>query len=114
MSIRIVLVDTNHPGNIGASARAMKNMGLRELCLVRPTFFPNADATARAAGADDLLESARVFATLEEAIADCGLVVGTSALQRSREMRERATWRSFSGPSAMGSRTKNWHVAMCS
>jgi TrmH family RNA methyltransferase len=82
MSTRIVLVDTNHPGNIGAVARAMKNMGLRELCLVRPKFFPHADATARASGADDLLERARVFETLEEAIADCGLVVGTSARQR--------------------------------
>lgn len=82
MSTRIVLVDTNHPGNIGASARAMKNMGLSELYLVRPKLFPHAEATARASGADDILESARVFATLEEAIADCGLVVGTSARQR--------------------------------
>lgn len=82
MSTRIVLVDTNHPGNIGASARAMKNMGLSELYLVRPKLFPHTDATARASGADDILDSARVFATLEEAIADCGLVVGTSARQR--------------------------------
>jgi tRNA (cytidine32/uridine32-2'-O)-methyltransferase len=82
MSTRIVLVDTNHPGNIGASARAMKNMGLRELYLVRPKLFPHSEATARASGADDILESARVFSTLEEAIADCGLVVGTSARQR--------------------------------
>lgn len=82
MSTRIVLVDTNHPGNIGATARAMKNMGLRELCLVRPKAFPHAEATARASGADDLLDAARVFGTLEEAIADCGLVVGTSARQR--------------------------------
>jgi len=82
MSIRIVLVDTNHPGNIGASARAMKNMGLRELRLVRPKFFPNPDATARASGADDILESAQVFDDLESAIADCGLVVGTSSRRR--------------------------------
>lgn len=82
MPTRIVLVDTNHPGNIGASARAMKNMGLREMRLVRPKSFPNAEATARASGADDILEEARIFATLEEAIADCGLVVGTSARQR--------------------------------
>lgn len=82
MPTRIVLVDTNHPGNIGASARAMKNMGLREMRLVRPKCFPHADATARASGADDILEQARVFSTLEEAIADCGLVVGTSARQR--------------------------------
>ena len=56
MSIRIVLVDPNHPGNIGAVARAMKNMGLTQLHLVRPKFFPNADATARASGAADVLD----------------------------------------------------------
>lgn len=81
-STRIVLVDTNHPGNIGAVARAMKNMGLRDLYLVRPKAFPNEEATARASGADDVLLNARVCETLEEAIADCGLVVGTSARQR--------------------------------
>jgi TrmH family RNA methyltransferase len=82
MAIRIVLVDTNHPGNIGAAARAMKNMGLTELHLVRPQFFPNADASARASGAHDVLDAARVHESFEEAIADCGLVVGTSARQR--------------------------------
>lgn len=82
MGVRIVLVDTNHPGNIGATARAMKNMGLDELHLVRPRFFPDADATARASGADDVLEKARVHERFEDAIADCGLVVGTSARQR--------------------------------
>jgi TrmH family RNA methyltransferase len=82
MAIRIVLVDPNHPGNIGAVARAMKNMGLTELHLVRPKSFPNADATARASGADDVLEAARVHEHFEDAIADCGLVVGTSARQR--------------------------------
>jgi TrmH family RNA methyltransferase len=82
MSIRIVLVDPNHPGNIGAVARAMKNMGLHELRLVRPKFFPNADATARAAGAEDVLEAAQVHDDFADAIADCGLVVGTSARQR--------------------------------
>ena len=82
MPIRIVLVDPNHPGNIGACARAMKNMGLRELHLVRPKFFPNVDATARASGADDVLEQARVHEDFEAAIAGCGLVVGTSARQR--------------------------------
>jgi TrmH family RNA methyltransferase len=82
MPIRIILVDTNHPGNIGAAARAMKNMGLRELHLVRPRSFPDPDASARAAGADDVLQAARVHDQLETAIADCGLVVGTSARQR--------------------------------
>lgn len=82
MSIRIVLVETRHPGNIGAAARAMKNMGLHELHLVRPQSFPDAEARARASGADDLLEAAQVHEHLEDAIADCGLVVGSSARQR--------------------------------
>ena len=82
MSIRIVLVDPAHPGNIGAVARAMKNMGLSELHLVRPKFFPNSEATARASGADDVLDAARVYENFEDAIADCGLVVGTSARSR--------------------------------
>jgi TrmH family RNA methyltransferase len=82
MPIRIVLVDTTHPGNIGAAARAMKNMGLTELHLVRPQQFPHAEATARASGADDVLLHAKVHAQFTDAIADCGLVVGTSARQR--------------------------------
>jgi len=82
MSIRIVLVEPAHPGNIGAAARAMKNMGLRELHLVRPRVFPSEDARARASGADDVLDSARVHEDFESAIADCGLVVGTSSRQR--------------------------------
>jgi len=82
MSIRVVLVDPNHPGNIGAVARAMKNMGLTELHLVRPKAFPHAEATARASGADDVLEAARVHEEFADAIAECGLVVGTSARQR--------------------------------
>jgi TrmH family RNA methyltransferase len=82
MSIRVVLVDPNHPGNIGAVARAMKNMGLNELHLVRPKAFPHAEATARASGADDVLDAARVHEEFTDAIADCGFVVGTSARQR--------------------------------
>lgn len=81
-NIRIVLVDTSHPGNIGAVARAMKNMGLSALHLVRPKQFPHADAHARASGADDVLNDAQVHDSLEQAIADCGLVMGTSARQR--------------------------------
>lgn len=81
--IRIVLVGTTHPGNIGAAARAMKNMGLRDLVLVEPKIFPSAEAIARAAGADDLLAAARVCGTLEEAIADCALVIGASARLRT-------------------------------
>jgi TrmH family RNA methyltransferase len=78
-----VLVDTSHPGNIGATARAMKTMGLSDLALVRPKHFPSEEATARAAGADDVLAGARVHATLAEAIADCGWVVGASARLRT-------------------------------
>jgi len=82
LPIRIVLVETSHAGNIGAAARAMKNMGLTELHLVKPQNFPNPEATARASGADDVLSNARVHRHFEDAIADCGLVVGTSARQR--------------------------------
>ena len=81
--VRIVLVDTSHPGNIGATARAMKTMGLSELALVRPKHFPSEEATARAAGADDVLAQAAVHATLASAIADCGWVVGASARLRT-------------------------------
>jgi len=83
-SIRIVLVDTTHPGNIGAVARAMKNMALDDLALVRPVSFPHAEATARASGADDVLLRTRVWQTLGEAIADCGLIVGATARQRQQ------------------------------
>src|SRR5688572_11971336 len=82
-SLRIVLVDTSHPGNIGAAARAMKNMGLRNLALVRPREFPSEEATARASGADDVLEGAAVVQTLEEAIADYAIVVGTTSRPRT-------------------------------
>ena len=83
MSIRIVLCQTSHSGNIGASARAMKNMGLEQLVLVSPKDFPSAHASARASGADDLLAHASVVTTLEEAIAPCQLVLGTSARTRT-------------------------------
>jgi len=82
-NIRIVLVNTSHPGNIGAAARAMKNMGLSELVLVEPALFPHADATARASGADDLLQRAKVCGSLAEAIDGCTLVFGASARLRS-------------------------------
>lgn len=83
MTIRIVLVGTTHPGNIGAVARAMKNMGLADLALVRPKYFPHEDATARASGAEDLLESARVTDDLGTALADCRFVAGASARART-------------------------------
>lgn len=81
--VRFVMVNTTHPGNIGAAARAMKNMGLADLALVGPKDFPSGEALARAAGADDVLNGAVVYATLEEAIADCELVIGASARLRS-------------------------------
>ena len=81
-SIRIVLVETSHPGNIGGAARAMKNMCLTDMYLVNPEDFPSGHATARASGADDVLHNAVVVNTLEEALADCTLVVGTSARYR--------------------------------
>ncbi|MGR8981653.1 MAG: RNA methyltransferase [Gammaproteobacteria bacterium] len=81
--IKIVLVGTTHPGNIGAVARAMKNMKMTNLALVAPKIFPSADATARASGADDILASAKVCRTLHEAIADCPIVFGASARSRT-------------------------------
>jgi len=82
-NIRTVLLNTSHPGNIGASARAMKTMGLDALWLVSPRQFPHAEATARASGADDVLQRATVCRELDEALEDCRLVVGASARSRS-------------------------------
>jgi len=82
-SICIVLVETTHPGNIGAAARAMANMGLSDFRLVRPQVFPSPDATARAASGEVLLSGARVFSSLDDAIADCGLIVGSTARGRA-------------------------------
>lgn len=83
VNIRIVLVQTYHPGNIGAAARAMKTMGLTDLVLVNPRQFPDSEATRLAAGAEDLVDNARVVGSLEEAVADCVQVVGASARLRS-------------------------------
>ena len=80
---RIVLVETSHPGNIGAVARAIKNMALTDLVLVRPKHFPHADATARASGADDVLARARVVDSLDQALADCTMAFASSARQRT-------------------------------
>ena len=81
-NIRIVLIETSHPGNIGAAARAMKNMCLNELVLVKPKDYPSGQATARASGADDVLYKARVVESLDDALVGCKLVVGTSARHR--------------------------------
>lgn len=107
-NIRIVLVNTTHAGNIGAAARAMKNMGLSQLYLVAPREYPAPEATWRAANAVDLLERAVVVADLDEAVADCGLVIGTSARQRripwplldSRQCCEQAYREAARGPVA--------------
>jgi tRNA (cytidine32/uridine32-2'-O)-methyltransferase len=92
--IKIVLVETSHPGNIGATARAMKTMGLNRLCLVAPKIFPHPDATALSSGAEDVLINACIYPSLSEAIADCHYVYGTTA--RPRDL----TWPMFS-PSDM-------------
>jgi TrmH family RNA methyltransferase len=85
--IRIVLVETSHPGNIGAVARAMKNMSLGELVLVRPKLFPHEEATARASGADDVLARARVVNSVQEALQGCGFVVATTSRDRDQNFR---------------------------
>ena len=81
--VRIVLIDPSHPGNIGSVARAMKNMALGDLMLVRPRSFPHPECSALAAGADDILASARVVGTVAEAIADCSFIAGTTSRPRS-------------------------------
>ncbi len=82
-SVKIVLVGTTHPGNIGATARAMKNMGILNLVLVTPKEFPSDVATYRSKAAKDVLEKAEVFDDLESAVSDCELVIGTSARGRT-------------------------------
>ncbi len=105
----MVLVETSHPGNIGAVARAMKNMCLEHLVLVAPKRFPCDEAGARASGADDLLDRASVVDDLEAAVADCQLVIGASARLRKvewpqldpRECAERVIEQSAGGPVAL-------------
>ncbi len=96
--VRIVLMQTYHPGNIGAVARAMKTMGLSDLVLVSPKKYPDEEATNRAAGAVDVLEQARVVASLDEAVADCIQVFGTTARQQ----------RAFSRPISDCETAVNW------
>ncbi len=86
--VRIVLVGTQHPGNIGAAARAMKTMGLARLVLVAPEKAPNADTVAMAAGAEDLVAQAPVFASLADAVADCALVLGCTARSRRVQLEQ--------------------------
>ena len=107
--LRIVLVGTQHPGNIGSAARAMKTMGLSRLVLVAPEKAPDRDTHAMAAGADDLVDAAPVFATLAEAVADCRWVLGCTARNRRiqlepmhpRDAARRALAATLSGPVAL-------------
>lgn len=85
-NIRFALINTSHAGNIGAAARAMKVMGLKQLHLIGPTDYPSAEATARASGADDVLFNADVHDTLDQAIAPCTVVFGTSARNRGMDI----------------------------
>src|ERR1700691_273033 len=81
--VRIVLIEPSHPGNVRSGARAMKNMALEDLTLVRPRSFPHPESNALAAGADDILAKARVVDSVVEAIADCAFVAGTTSRPRS-------------------------------
>ena len=108
-NLRIVLVGTQHPGNIGSAARAMKTMGLSRLVLVAPEKAPDRDTQAMAAGAEDLVEAALVFASLAEAVADCRWVLGATARNRRiqleplhpRDAARRAVLATASGPVAL-------------
>ncbi len=108
-NICIVLVEPSHPGNIGAAARAMKTMGIGRLALVNPSRFPDPQADWRAAGAGDVIETARVFDDLDSAIAECRWVVGTSARERRipwpvadvREAAEEVVRQARTGPVAV-------------
>ena len=108
-NLRIVLVGTQHPGNIGSAARAMKTMGLSRLVLVAPEKAPDRDTQAMAAGADDLVEAAPVFASLAEAVADCRWVLGATARNRRIQLEplhphdaaRRAVLATASGPVAL-------------
>jgi TrmH family RNA methyltransferase len=82
-NIRLALLNTSHPGNIGASARAMKTMDLTDLWLLSPLHFPDAGATARASGADDVLSRAQVCQRVDDVLKECRLVIGASARIRS-------------------------------
>ena len=81
-NVRIVLCQTSHPGNIGSTARAMKTMGFKNLYLVQPAKYPNEQATAMAAGADDVLDNAIVTQTLSDALVGCAFAIGLSARKR--------------------------------
>ena len=109
--IRIVLINTTHPGNIGSAARAMKVMGLSQLHLVSPKIWPSADATALASGAADLLHTAAVHDNLEQALEGCRLVLGTSARLRSLSMPQMDV-RAAAGDTKEGATLGRLHMAI--
>ena len=82
LKIKFILFEPTHPGNIGAAARAIKTMGFDKLCLINPIEHPHPEARARSAGALDVLLGAEVFDNLQDAIKDCGLIIGTTARTR--------------------------------
>ncbi|GIU29839.1 MULTISPECIES: tRNA (cytosine(32)/uridine(32)-2'-O)-methyltransferase TrmJ [unclassified Shewanella] len=108
-NIRVVLVGTSHPGNIGSTARAMKTMGLSTLYLAEPKVEPDGHSIALAAGASDILKHAITVGSVEEAIADCSLVIATSARSRTldwpmlepREAGEKLVGSALNGPVAI-------------
>lgn len=125
-NIRIVMVETSHPGNIGSAARAMKTMGLSRLTLVEPKCHPGAEARALASGADDVLRAIAIVDTLEEALAECIFAVAATARPRdlsperldARAAATRAAAMSARGPVALvfGNETSglsNDHVRRC-
>lgn len=87
-NIRVVLVRTFHPGNIGSAARSMKTMGLSDLCLVAPRDFPSDEADKMAAGASDMLDHVRVVDTLAEAVSDCTVIIASTARPRGYDLPE--------------------------
>ncbi|MDA0146778.1 tRNA (cytosine(32)/uridine(32)-2'-O)-methyltransferase TrmJ [Vibrio sp. LaRot3] len=84
-NVKVVLVGTSHSGNIGSAARAMKVMGFTNMVLVDPQCEVDGQSIALAAGAADIAQNAQVVSTLEEAVEDCSLVVGSSARSRTLE-----------------------------
>jgi TrmH family RNA methyltransferase len=82
LEIKFILFEPTHPGNIGAAARAIKTMGFDKLCLINPIKHPHTEARARSAGALDVLLGAEIFDNLQDAIKDCGLIIGTTARTR--------------------------------
>ena len=83
--VQIVLVETSHPGNIGSVARAMKNMGLSRLVLINPKKFPDDEATALAGNAGDVLKTAKIFGSIQEAVQNSKIIFATSARERTIE-----------------------------